>query len=206
MRSQVLPLASAFVFASFAIQPAGAALDFEKDVRPMLASSCFKCHSGSSAKKGFQMDNPVEIAKKIGPDGYIVPGKPDASEVIHRISKPLDDPDRMPPLNRGVKPLSPDQVKIVSQWILEGAVVTPGATPSSAAPSADMASAPDPKALHQWKSTSGGTIPAYFVKIDGANIVLRSEKGQEKAFPAQLFTDESKDLAKRLATASGAQP
>jgi hypothetical protein len=150
------------------------------------------------------MDSPTEIVKKIGPDGYIVPGKPDASEVIHRISRPLDDPDRMPPLNRGVKPLTPDQVKIVTQWILEGAIVTPGAAPASA-PAAATAAAPDPKALHQWKSTAGGTIPAYFVKIDGANIVLRSEKGQEKAFPAQLFTEESKELAKRLASAA-AQP
>lgn len=199
MRSQTLSIA--LVIAAFNAQTAMAALDFEKDIRPLLAGSCFKCHSGTSAKKGFRMDNPTEMAKKIGPDGYIVPGKPDASEVVHRIVRPLDDPDRMPPPNRGVKALTEDQVKLVSQWILEGAVVAAGA-PAAAG---TTAAAPDPKALHQWKSTSGGTIPAYFVKIDGASIVLRSEKGQEKAFPADLFTEESKQLAKSLATAT-AQP
>jgi hypothetical protein len=199
MRSQALPLALAI--AAFTAQPAMAALDFEKDIRPLLAGSCFKCHSGTSAKKGFRMENPTEMAKKIGPDGYIVPGKPDASEVIHRIIRPLDDPDRMPPPNRGVKALTEDEVKLVSQWIQEGAVIATG----TAAPAGTTAAAPDPKALHQWKSTSGGTIPAFFVKIDGASIVLRSEKGQEKAFAAELFTEESKQLAKSLATAT-AQP
>ncbi|MBU6302048.1 MAG: hypothetical protein KGS60_10870 [Verrucomicrobia bacterium] len=173
---------------------ARAALDFEKDVRPLLAGSCFKCHSGSNAKKGFQMDKPDEIIKKIGPDGYIVPGKPAQSEVIHRISLPLDDPDRMPPPNRGVKALSEDQVKVVAQWILEGASVGGAApAPATATPAAD------PKALQQWQRASGGPFPAYFVKLEGANIVLRSESGQERSFPPEFFAPEAVELAKRLA-------
>jgi hypothetical protein len=195
MRSHLL--FSLFAAGSFAAVPAHAALDFEKDVRPLLAGSCFKCHSGSSAKKGFQMDKPEEIAKKIGPDGYIVPGKPQASEVIHRISLPMDDPDRMPPPNRGVKALTEDQVKILAQWILEGAVVGGAAAPSPA-PAAPMAAA-DSKVLHQWQRTTGTPFSAYFVKLDGANIVLRSEAGQERAFPADFFSPESQELAKRLA-------
>jgi len=193
MRSLFLP--ALLATGAALIQPAGAALDFEKDIRPLLAGSCFKCHSGSSAKKGFQMDKPTEIVKKIGPDGYIVPGKPAASEVIIRISKPLDDPDRMPPPNRGVKALSEDQVKLVTQWILEGAVVS-GAAPATAAtptPTADL------KAIQQWQRTTGAPFAAYFVKMDGANIILRSESGQEKSFPAEYFSAESQDLAKRLA-------
>ncbi len=201
MRSHIL--LSLFAAGSFVVGPAQAALDFEKDVRPLLAGSCFKCHSGSSAKKGFQMDKPEEIAKKIGPDGYIVPGKPQASEVIHRISLPMDDPDRMPPPNRGVKALSEDQVKIVAQWILEGAIVG-GATATAPSPASPMA-ASDPKALHQWQRTTGTPFAAYFVKLDGASIVLRSESGQERAFPADFFSPESQELAKRL-DASSAQP
>jgi len=145
-------------------------------------------------EKGFQMDKPTEIVKKIGPDGYIVPGKPAASEVIIRISKQLEDPDRMPPPNRGVKALSEDQVKLVSQWILEGAIVT-GAAPAAPAPAATA----DTKALQQWKRSTGAPFAAYFVKMDGANIILRSESGQERAFPAEFFSVESQELAKRLA-------
>jgi hypothetical protein len=197
MRSQLLPLFAAV--GSLVCAPAHAALDFEKDVRPLLAGSCFKCHSGSNAKKGFQMDKPEEIAKKIGPDGYIVPGKPEGSEVIHRISLPLDDPDRMPPPNRGVKALSEEQVKVVTQWILEGATVAGAAAPASA-PSTAMPAA-DPKALHQWKRSAGNPFSAYFVKLDGSNIVLRSESGQERPFSPDFFAPESVELAKRLAAA-----
>jgi len=185
---QVAALAAIVVAA-----PARAALDFEKDVRPLLAGSCFKCHSGSSAKKQFQMDKPEEIVKKIGPDGYIVPGNPEKSEVMHRISLPDGDPDRMPPPNRGVKALNEDQVAVIRQWIAEGAVVGPGQ------PAAMPTSGPDAKALHVWKGTSGSPFSAYFVKMDGASIVLRSESGQEKAFPVDLFSVESKELAARLA-------
>lgn len=180
--------------------PARAALDFEKDVRPLLAASCFKCHSGTSAKKQFQMDKPEEIVKKIGPDGYIVPGNPDKSEVMHRIGLPDGDPDRMPPPNRGVKALDADQVAVIRQWIAEGAVVVPG----QAMAATPAAGAPDVKALQVWKGATGGSFSAFFVKLDGSNIVLRSEAGQEKAFPMERFDAESQELAKRLS--GGLQP
>jgi hypothetical protein len=182
-------------YALFPVLSVQAALDFEKDVRPLLAASCFKCHSGSSAKKQFQMDKPEEIVKKIGPDGYIVPGNPEKSEVMHRITLPEGDPDRMPPPNRGVKALDEDQVAVIRQWIAEGAVVVPGQAMGAAA---TAAAGPDPKALHVWKGASGSSFSAYFVKMEGTSLVLRSEAGQEKAFPAELFSAESLELAKRL--------
>jgi hypothetical protein len=48
----------------------------------------------------------------------IVPGKPDASELVFRIALPADDDDIMPPKG---DPLTKEQIALVKQWIAEGA-------------------------------------------------------------------------------------
>src|SRR5947209_20419559 len=62
--------------------PAGEAPDFAKQIRPILAQNCFKCHGPDekSRKAGLRLDVP-EAAYK----GAIVPGQPDQSELIRRI-------------------------------------------------------------------------------------------------------------------------
>src|SRR5438045_8513467 len=74
-------------------------LSFSRDVRPILADNCFKCHGhDEQQRKGkFRLDLP-ESAMKPGKSGHvpIVPGKPDESELVKRITAGNPD-DRMPP-------------------------------------------------------------------------------------------------------------
>ena len=69
-------------------------LSFNRDIRPILAENCFACHGPDSAsrKADLRLDR-REVAVKAG---AIVPGKPDESEMIHRIFAANKD-EVMPP-------------------------------------------------------------------------------------------------------------
>jgi hypothetical protein len=95
-------------------------VDFAKQIRPVFAENCYKCHAGAKHKGNFKLDS-VEAIQKGGKEGSdIVPGNPAKSDVYHRITLPPDDDDVMPPSDKG-KPLSKDQTSLIKKWIEEGA-------------------------------------------------------------------------------------
>src|SRR6185436_14587535 len=49
----------------------------------------------------------------------IVPGKPDDSLVVHRVSLPASDDDHMPPEDE--PSMTPDEVALVTDWVKRGA-------------------------------------------------------------------------------------
>src|SRR3954447_22243510 len=73
--------------------------DYLRDVRPILADNCFRCHGADekSRESGLRLDV-REAALRGGDSGdpAIVPGKPDASQLIHRITS-RDETEQMPP-------------------------------------------------------------------------------------------------------------
>ena len=69
-------------------------LEYNRDIRPILADKCFACHGPDSAarKGGLRVDDRAAAIEMLA----IVPGKPGESEMIARIFS--DDADlRMPP-------------------------------------------------------------------------------------------------------------
>jgi hypothetical protein len=102
--------------------PAAATLEFGRDIRPILSENCFPCHGpdGGKRKAKLRLDR-IEDAVKALPNGdiAIVPGNPERSKLIERISSP-DEDERMPPIRTGKK-LSPEQIGFVRRWITEGA-------------------------------------------------------------------------------------
>src|SRR4051794_40957898 len=103
--------------------PATAApVDYTRDVRPILSQHCFKCHGpdDNARKAGLRLDQHDGALKK-GKSGEVpvVPGKPDASELIRRIESD-DDTEIMPP-PATKKPLSAAQKAILERWVAEGA-------------------------------------------------------------------------------------
>src|SRR5437868_6576877 len=74
-------------------------IDFLRDVRPILAAKCLKCHGpDDEARKAKLRLDIRDIAVQPAKSGArpIVPGKPEESEVVRRIFA-TDDDDRLPP-------------------------------------------------------------------------------------------------------------
>jgi hypothetical protein len=92
--------------------PFAAAVDFDKDVQPVLARSCFSCHSASLASAGLRLDSRATALK------VITPGNSADSRLIQRVEA-VDAAKRMP---LGGKPLDPAQIAIIRKWIDEGAL------------------------------------------------------------------------------------
>src|SRR4051794_22397375 len=96
---------------------------FARQVRPILASHCFKCHGpDEQARKGKLRLDLREHALRGGRSRKpaIVPGKPEAGELIARIHSD-DESDRMPP-PAAKNSLSAQQKKILQRWIRQGAL------------------------------------------------------------------------------------
>ncbi len=95
-------------------------VDFTRDVRPILSEACFQCHGPDkkTRKAKLRLDVPEGPLVDLGGYQAIVPGKPNESELIARITTE-DEDDHMPPRKSG-KALSADQVEILKQWIAEG--------------------------------------------------------------------------------------
>ena len=101
---------------------AAAQIDFNRDVRPILSDTCFTCHGPDEAKVKSKLRLDVrDLALKPAKSGAIaiVPGKPDESELIKRITT-SDADDVMPPTKLH-KTLSVAQKETLRAWIAQGA-------------------------------------------------------------------------------------
>jgi hypothetical protein len=95
-------------------------VSFNRDIRPILTSHCTACHGGVKEAGGISFVF-REKALAIGESGNatIIPGKPEESELIKRVTS-ADPDDIMPQPDHG-PPLSAADVAILRQWIREGA-------------------------------------------------------------------------------------
>jgi len=103
-------------------RPFKTAVDFNREVRPLLSDTCFACHGPDAAKRksGLRLDDrAVALAPAKSGKPAIVPGKPDESELVKRIFT-TDADDLMPP-EESHKKLTPVQKETLKQWIAEGA-------------------------------------------------------------------------------------
>src|SRR5437899_4948540 len=93
------------------------AIEFNRDIRPILAENCFACHGPDSAarKADLRLDKRDEATKI----DAIVPGDPEASEMIRRILS--DDPKEVMPPPMTKKTLTKPQKELLQRWVKEGA-------------------------------------------------------------------------------------
>ncbi len=114
-------------FAASAAAPDGSGdtVDFNRDVRRILSENCFLCHGPDSkktknGKKPFRLDLPESAQADLGGGRHaVVPGQPDKSELVHRITT-TDLDDRMPPTDSGKK-LNTQEIALLKKWIKQGA-------------------------------------------------------------------------------------
>ena len=86
---------------------AAPAVDFARDVRPILSDRCFTCHGPDEAtrKVGLRLDTEDGAKKPRGPHTPVVPGDAAGSEILKRVA-PANPALRMPPPYSDRKPLS----------------------------------------------------------------------------------------------------
>ncbi len=97
-------------------------IEYNADVRPILAKNCFSCHGRDEvhrAKKLRLDQREAAIQELEDASVAIVPGSPDESELIARVTAE-DQSLRMPPAKTAEK-LTPEQVRTLRDWIAQGA-------------------------------------------------------------------------------------
>jgi hypothetical protein len=106
----------------FAALPLAAApVDFQREIRPLLADNCFQCHGPDSDTRmaNMRLDQKESILLARPEGSVVVPGKPAESLMYQRISA-ADVAVRMPP-EYSHKSLTPAQIAKIKLWIEEGA-------------------------------------------------------------------------------------
>ena len=101
---------------------AAAPVDFNRDIRPLLSDRCFACHGPDHEDRqaGLRLDlRDAALGPLDSGSTAIVPGKPEASAVVARITS--TDPDGVMPPPRIGKPLAPAEVDLLRRWIAAGA-------------------------------------------------------------------------------------
>ncbi len=90
-------------------------IDFVKDVVPILAEKCLRCHQADRAEGEFQIDDPAALA------GYVVAGKLDESPLwTEHLAEDALNP--MPPEDENT-PLSESELATVKAWIEADAAI-----------------------------------------------------------------------------------
>lgn len=98
--------------------PALLAVDFDRDIQPLLTAKCLQCHGQSEPEAGLRMTSREgAIAALESGKQAIVPGESAESELIRRVSS-QDAAERMPPKG---EPLSAMQIAALREWIDGGA-------------------------------------------------------------------------------------
>lgn len=95
-------------------------VQFNRDIRPLFAKHCTACHGGVKAAGNVSFlyrDRAIAQGKSGAP--AVVPGGPERSEVIRRVTS--TDPDELMPKPDHGPRLSPEEVGTLTRWIQEGA-------------------------------------------------------------------------------------
>ncbi len=107
-------------------------LEFERDIRPILADACLRCHGpdGGARKANLRLDlqaglfggtrDALDLKRDPAlPARIVEPSHTDQSELFRRVSS-TDDDERMPP-PAALRQLTPAEIEKLRQWIAEGA-------------------------------------------------------------------------------------
>jgi hypothetical protein len=113
-------LAAGWFSLTGSVVTAGEELRFNRDVRPLLADACFRCHGPAVKKAGLRLDQ-RDVALRPTESGAvpIVPGNAEESEIIRRILS--DDESEVMPPPEARKVLSAAQKALLKRWVEQGA-------------------------------------------------------------------------------------
>jgi mono/diheme cytochrome c family protein len=97
-------------------------IDFNRDIRPILADRCWSCHGPDAPAKKIKprLDSEGAATADLGGGRRaIVPGNPEQSQLVRRITSG-DEMMRMPPVDSGRK-LTQTEIDLLVEWVRQGA-------------------------------------------------------------------------------------
>lgn len=121
MQKKSLLLVAAIVIgiAVFVYSTRSQKIDYNTQVKPIFNKNCISCHGGVRRKAGFSLLFRSEaLAKTESGKPAIIPGDPDHSEMIRRLT--LKDPEERMPYKH--EPLADKEITILRDWVKQGAV------------------------------------------------------------------------------------
>ncbi|MHC4891964.1 MAG: DUF1553 domain-containing protein [Planctomycetota bacterium] len=97
------------------------AVDFASTIRPLLSDRCFQCHGPDASKvaSDLRLDQRDDALRDRGGYAAIVPGDPEASELVRRVTSGHDF-EQMPPPESKLA-LDDGEIALLTRWITEGA-------------------------------------------------------------------------------------
>ena len=158
----------------------GRAVNFDTDIAPILRANCVACHNKGKREGDLIIEDVAAIMKGGGSGDVVIPGKPDQS-YLYNVAARVEE-SYMPPLPNTVqaKPLTPRELGLLRQWILEGAKA--GSDAGTAA--SQLA----------WQSINAGLNAIYAVDTDaGGRFVAAGRAGS-----VTVYDLHAKDHVARL--------
>ena len=124
MRHSAIAFSLCLLVAPLSAEPAlnrGETVEFQREVRPVLADNCFACHGpdANARQAGLRLDTRDGAFADRGGYRIIVPGNSAESRLYQRMSHP-EGVARMPPPTAGRRPTA-EQVETIRAWIDQGA-------------------------------------------------------------------------------------
>ena len=119
--------------------PARSPIDFDRDIRPILAKNCYECHDARKQKAHLRLDSAAAVMKGSENGAIVIAGNSEKSPIVRRVLG-LDGEDRMP---KDEDALPPAQIALIRAWIDQGA-------PLSAADQAQVAAGASTDAPQHW--------------------------------------------------------
>jgi len=96
---------------------AAESVDFNRDVRPILADNCFACHGPDEKTRKAELR--LDTREGLFADKTLLSRKPGESDLLKRITA-TEPGDAMPPVKSGKK-LTPAQIATLKTWVEQGA-------------------------------------------------------------------------------------
>jgi hypothetical protein len=117
----MMHLRTAWLAAALAVA-AYAEVSFNRDIRPIMSDTCFRCHGPDKSARmaGMRLDIREEALKRTQSGAVpIVPGDPEHSAIVQRVFE--SNAARVMPPKSAHKDLTPAQKETIRRWVAEGA-------------------------------------------------------------------------------------
>ena len=141
------------------------AVDFEKQIRPIIEENCLECHSADKRKGGLSLAAYADVLDGGRSGAVVQPGHAARSLLLARVQG--DVGDQMPLKET---PLTDGEIATLRRWVDQGARLTPSSPPAPTPWEAPLAlTAPTvPAAVWpQWNAPADRLVSAYLAKARG---------------------------------------